>query len=374
MENPGQQPIVKILIVFCKNAAFAFLLATSLTLPARAAPMDAMLDARPARYYQYGFMEFSSDVVNKSVDVFGYRNEKDAVNGVGDYAGGHLRLGWQLTDRLWVEGGAWKRKITYGPDKPEIESYSAAAQYRLIDQPAVGHWLPDVAVRAGYWMNNSDYFRKSTASQINVNFFGTSQLFKIDSAEIRDAKDKQRQVDLVLSWFLQPNLSASISAGIGSGKVTIGGISAEQFGLAIQNIGGCSGTVQLTAFGTVEIKDAIAVDREVCHEHTYRQIGANIQWLPIQNVSLKAGYLFQTIDRKRIDDLVKDYGGKPITEGHTLIGEAAYRFAKFGQVFLRGQLMSGPFLGEIPMLYNRITAPRFDREYGFVSMGLILDF
>jgi hypothetical protein len=41
---------------------------------------------------------------------------------------------------------------------------------------------------------------------------------------------------------------------------------------------------------------------------------------------------------------------------------------------VRGQLMSGPFLGEIPFLYNRITAPRFDKEYGFVTVGLILDF
>lgn len=351
------------------------LLAVLVMQPLRAAPMDAMLDARPARYYQYGFLEIGGDVVNKSVDVFGYRNEKDTANGVGDYEGGHLRLGWQLTDRLWVEGGGRKRRISYGPDKPEIESYSAAAQYRLIDQPAVGHWMPDIAVRAGYWTNKTDYFSKSTASEIDVKLFGSSQRVKIDSAEIRDAKDQQRQADLVFSWAVRSNLSVSISAGVGSGDVTIGSIAAKQASIGnVQNIGGCSGTVQLAAIGDIKLDNAIAVDGEVCHEHTYKQIGANLQWLPIQDVSLRAGYLYQSIDRKKIDDLVKEYGGKPISEGHTLIGEAAYRFAKFGQIFVRGQLMSGPFLGEIPMLYNRITAPRFDREYGFVSIGLILDF
>jgi hypothetical protein len=348
-------------------------IASLLAAPAFSAPLDALLDARPARNYMYGFIEVGGDFVNDTVDVFGVRDEKDAANGVGDYTGGHLRLGWQFTDRLWLEGSAWQRQVTYGLDKPEIESFAVATQYRFFDQPSVGSPQPDAAIRFSYWMNRADEIKRSSPVASNDPFLALLQ-----SSQVSSARDDQQQVDLLLAWAIKSNLSATFFAGVGQGKVSIGGISGRYENISVRNAGGCSNSFLLSAGQSETLLPSglatLVVDQDVCYDHSYAQLGTNIQWMPFQDLTLRAGYVFQKIDRQRVDDRIRQDGDKPITEGHTLIGEAAYRFAKFGQVFVRGQLMSGPFLGEIPFLYNRITAPRFDKEYGFVTVGLILDF
>ncbi|MFM8556295.1 MAG: hypothetical protein ACKODG_09000, partial [Betaproteobacteria bacterium] len=59
---------------------------------------------------------------------------------------------------------------------------------------------------------------------------------------------------------------------------------------------------------------------------------------------------------------------------HTLLGEVAYRMAPGVRVFARGQAMSNQMLSEMPLLYNVLTARRFNERYGVLSAGLMASF
>lgn len=58
---------------------------------------------------------------------------------VGDYSGYSLRGGYGFTDRFWLEGEVWQRKVAYRNEIEDITSWQAAAQYRLTGgQPRSG--------------------------------------------------------------------------------------------------------------------------------------------------------------------------------------------------------------------------------------------
>ena len=59
---------------------------------------------------------------------------------------------------------------------------------------------------------------------------------------------------------------------------------------------------------------------------------------------------------------------------HTLLGELAYRLAPGVRVFVRGQAMSNQMLSEMPLLYNSLTARRFNERYGILSAGVMASF
>ena len=150
-----------------KNQLMPLLLAAIWTQPLSAAPMDAFLNA--VSHYRAGTtqVEIAYDVVNKTLDPFGIR-AKDPVFGgtnVGDYNGYHIRGGYGLTDRLWLDGGLWQRKIAYRNDIEDITSWQAAAQYRLTDKDR-----PDAqyAVRLGIWGDSAPVVNKNTPTNIRL--------------------------------------------------------------------------------------------------------------------------------------------------------------------------------------------------------------
>jgi hypothetical protein len=44
------------------------------------------------------------------------------------------------------------------------------------------------------------------------------------------------------------------------------------------------------------------------------------------------------------------------------------------RVFVRGQAMSNQMLSEMPLLYNSLTARRFNERYGILSAGVMASF
>jgi hypothetical protein len=86
--------------------------------------------------------------------------------------------------------------------------------------------------------------------------------------------------------------------------------------------------------------------------------------------ALRAGYQFQHLNRTNVDDLIVSRGGVSYQNNHIVVADVFRKVSNNTAVFVRGQAMSNQFVGEIPFVYNSVTASKFGRRYGLVSMGV----
>jgi hypothetical protein len=98
--------------------------------------------------------------------------------------------------------------------------------------------------------------------------------------------------------------------------------------------------------------------------------------VPLGNWAVRGGYQYFSIRRDSVDAAISS---RPVDNvvyrtNHTLLGEVAYRIAPGVRVFVRGQAMSNQMLSEMPLLYNTLTARRFNERYGVLSSGLMMSF
>jgi len=83
-------------------------------------------------------------------------------------------------------------------------------------------------------------------------------------------------------------------------------------------------------------------------------------------------YQYQRLWRNDIDDRVSNFGNSPIKDNHTLGAKFSYDFSPHVTGFIEGQVFQRNFVGDIPFLYNGVTASRLDKRYGLASVGITL--
>jgi hypothetical protein len=98
--------------------------------------------------------------------------------------------------------------------------------------------------------------------------------------------------------------------------------------------------------------------------------------VPLGNWAIRGGYQYFSIHRDGVDAFInsRPTDNTPYRINHTLLGEVAYRMAPGMRVFVRGQAMSNQMLSEMPLLYNSLTARRFNERYGILSAGVMASF
>lgn len=336
---------------------------------ANAAPLDALLTAKP--FHQAGDLAFELgyDAMNNTLDVFGVRAQDAQYAGtnVGDYAGVHLRAGFALTDHLSLDGGYAKRKITYRPDTETLESWQAAVQYHLYgdDNSAANY-----AVRLGIWGNQTGELRKTSPTS----FMGKT----LNSLSLSNPQDAQIQFDTLGSWKIAEQTELSAFVGAGSSWVATGNMTASYTNGSgcIYNItfspegttgelaSPCATSIVITNFSTSD-----SFTQELTYRSSYYQLGGMVRWHQ-DNLTLRGGYQFQNLNRGSVDTLISSGGGTVYRINHIIVADVSYQLAANAAVFIRGQVMSNQFVGEIPFAYNSITASKFSRQYGFASVGV----
>src|SRR5690606_22706134 len=190
------------------RAAGALLGALALTAaaPAAAAPFDFALSARPE---QGGArqLEVAVDAMNSTLDVFDVRGRDPDYGGtnVGDYSGAHLRGGWAVTERWWIDAALWRRKIEYRNESGSLDSWMLGVQYRFAGEGANapgGAGSTAWAVRGSVWGNRASTLEKGSATTLGN--------YTMDSVSIDSPRDMQWQLDLIgtrggpdasVSWF-----------------------------------------------------------------------------------------------------------------------------------------------------------------------------
>ncbi|PUA20198.1 hypothetical protein [Glaciimonas sp. PCH181] len=350
---------------------------TQLASLAVAAPMDAFLSANQSSTPGEVQVEAAYDMVNSTVDVFNLRGKDTTYSGtnVGDYHGGHIRVGVAVTSRLWLDAGFWERRIQYKPDVAKINTWQLAGQYKIFEGSG---YQPNVAIRLGAWGNYADNLTKSSPTTVN----GTT----LSSVTAVNPKDVQYQLDLIGTSKIMEHTELTLFGGVGASRVTVGSVTGTasrggcNYNVAFgptDTVGTlaqlCNASVVVDHFSIPNSSSGFNVNNETQYTATFYHAGAMLKWHE-NDWQVRAGYQFQYINRNHIDDFIKSQGGVAYHSNHILIGEVMYKLLPNTSVFLRGQYMTNQFTGEIPFAYNALTASRFDKNYGIVSTGLVMTF
>jgi hypothetical protein len=342
---------------------------------ATAAPLDAFLTANRYSTPWKGEVEISYDLVNNSLDFLHLREKNGVTTNVGDYKGAHLRGGLAITPELWVEGAYWQRKIDYRSFVAEVKTWQLAGQYKLLEGAAS---KPSVALRLGAWGNDSDQLTKFT----NTTISGT----KFTSATVTKPNDVQYQLDLIATWLPSEQTEISMFGGAGKSSVSFDTVSATSrtkngcnYNVAFNQTGSestlsqpCNAPIVITRF-TQPLSETVNIDQEAKYNASYYQVGVMSAWHST-NWRVRGGYQYQIIKRSKVDDIIASRGDTAYKHNHILTADLSYNVYKNTILFVRGQLMSNQFNGELPMAYNSLTADKFNQRYGIVSTGLMYAF
>ena len=332
---------------------------------AQAAPLDALLEAKPQARYGQGFVEVAADHMNQSLDVFKLRStDLPAGENTGDYQGATVRAGLSLRPDLWLDGALQRRKLTYGPDQPQIDSWRVGGQWQFWQGPGLpGTTGGSAALRLSAWGNQSGQVNKTTPTALPGCIASVCSIVA-SRLSVHDAQDRTVQADVIGSWPLGP-VQLSAFAGAGQGKVSVGSITANIAGIPVTyangSFGGVFDALVPPSFNT-ELQSANYSTRMA-------QAGFNLAYSS-GPWHLRGGYALQNIQRTAVDEVIRAKGKTPYSLNHTLVGEVAYQISPSVVLFTRGQAMSNQFLTEIPFLYNSLTSHRFNQRYGVLSVGL----
>lgn len=339
-----------------------------------AAPLDAFLAADTQLAPWQSQAEIAYDAVNDGIDFLKIRANDPVYGGsnVGDYSGFHLRGVYQFPQRLSLHGDWWQRQIKYRADKQDMHSWVLAVQYRLFEGDK---WSKsNYALRLSAWGNGASALTKSSPTSV----LGQT----LDAVTVNDPKDRQWQLDLLGSWRLSDQNDVSAFIGTGRSRISVGDVTATSTdsggclynlsfagGLAIADLAKPCGNLLSARFTT----PGPDFGKEIAYHARYVQAGGMWQWHnPVWRLS--GGYQYQSLQRDNVDDLIASRGGEAYRTNHVLVGEVARKVGQSSAVFLRGQLMSNQFVGEIPFAYNSLSASKFGNRYGLASVGFMHSF
>ena len=344
---------------------------------AYAAPNDPYLNAKnfnaPASTLQ---IDLAVDAVNDSIDFLNMRQSEGITDkSAGDYQGFHIFAKYDLNPQWSIEGTYWQREIDYSKDTNKIKSALLAARFT----PELNLNKNDaLSFRTSIWGNTADTLTKSTPTTVNQRTF--------QQINVEDPQDFQIQFDGIFSRKLDFMNQLNAFASIGYSKVEVSDlyIQAMQQGclmnVNINSSNQYSGNLaQPCSNGGITLTDlqisgnanefGLDVQKDLNYDSYYAGLGGSWNWRYKQFES-QIAYQYQRLWRNDIDDRVSNFGNAAIKDNHTLGVKFSYDFTPQITAFLQGEIDQNNFVGNIPFLYNGVTASRLDKRYGLASLGL----
>ena len=350
-----------------------------ISLHSAAAPSDLFLQAKdlaagPSSSALH--VTLAADAVNDTIDVFDLReNEGVTDTSAGDYQGFHLAAQYDFSPAWSIEGAYWRREIDYGHDRNKIHSALLGARF----SPAFNLSKNDaVSFRSSFWLNQADTLSKTTPTQVNTQTFNQ---ISVDSPE-----DWQLQLDAIFSHRLNPMNQLNAFASLGYSKVEVSGLDIQALYQGCLINVTVNGSNQYTGnlarpcdVGGVTLNDmevqgnasdyGLDVQQDLNYDSYFASAGGSWNWR-YKKFESQLAYQYQRLWRDSIDDRVSSFGNQAIKDNHTLGAKFSYDFTPQITGFLQGELYQRNFVGQIPFLYNSITADRLDKRYGLASLGV----
>lgn len=352
-----------------------------ISLHSAAAPSDLFLQAKdlaagPSSSALH--VTLAADAVNDTIDVFDLReNEGLTDTSAGDYQGFHLAAQYDFSPAWSIEGAYWRREIDYSDDRNKIHSALLGARF----SPAFNLSQDNaVSFRGSFWLNQADTLNKTSPTQVNARTF--NQL-SVDSPE-----DWQLQLDAIFSRRLDPMNQLNAFASIGYSKVEVSGLDIQALyqgclmNIAVNSSNQYTGNLARPCdVGGIILNDmqvqgnasdyGLDIQQDLNYDSYFASAGGSWSWR-YKKFESQLAYQYQRLWRDRIDDRVSSFGNQAIKDNHTLGAKFSYDFSPHITGFLQGELYQHNFVGQIPFLYNSITADRLDKRYGLASLGVQL--
>ena len=371
-------------------AVMAITVVTAVSLPAAAAPLDALLTALPGHGADRATLEISASRLNPLLgrpaaasdaapaaaaqpgDPTGDATQTPARTQTGDLRtlllAGAVRVGAQT----WLSASLGRQQIDNDADTFVYRHWGLAGQYRF-NEPAGA--VPALALRLSAWGHRAS----STATHSPVRVPGAI----LDTVTIRAPSDRQLQADLIATWLASPALDLSAQLGAGSTRLAYGALAATttRNGCAYQlafNGNDIFGTLAgpCSASGGVikQFYDSsggygVNVAQEIAWHGHFVQAGANAAWRS-GPWSAQAGYLLHSVRRDAVDAILAARGTPVIRQNHSLVLASAYQISPHLDGLLRAQFSNKLFFDAIPVTYNSSTAARFGSHYSVLTLGL----
>ena len=348
-----------------------------MALPAAAAPLDALLTALPEPAVSKGHVEIGSDHMNQRLDFFNIRDSHLLAAGTqaGDYHGGHLAGGWQFNDNLWLSGSLWQRNLNGLSGAYNFNTWQASGLYRFLDG---NKKIPSLALRLSAWGNEAGEVSSANICAAPVaNAPKTCQADAfLNSVKITNPSDQTLQADLVGTWNLSSATDISVLLGAGTTELSYGTLSGttQRKGLLYQFSFIGNDIFGTTADGSSQFREkaskyGVDVAKELAWRGHFVQAGINAVWRS-GPWTWRAGYLFHTVQRDAIDDILASRGWSVLTQIKSITLELNHRFSPRLSAFVRSQLSDKLIFNDLPVAYNTFSSDLFGGRYSIYSFGL----
>jgi hypothetical protein len=346
------------------SVALAAISATGIA-DANAAPVDALLTAKP-----------ESDAPNGQIEV-----SLDSMVPVGndtssDYHGGHLRVGFSPKPDWWLSGSLWQRSLDTGGDNYQYKSWQLAAQYKFNEVSGI---RPALGLRFSAWGDQSPESNSSTPVVV--------PFLKLNTVSVSNPSDQNIQADVIGTWQLSPSTDFTILLGGGTTQLAYNTLTATTtyagckynlqftgdtiYGSLAEHCNAPGGVIQ--QFYVSSSNYGIHANEELAWQGNFVHLGANARWH--QGLwKWGVGVLYTQVRRGGVDDILAARGSLAYTQNADVIVQGNYKWTEHLHVIGRLQASSNLFLTDIPVTYNSSTASRFNSTSSLLSLGLVWDF
>ncbi len=361
----------------------------SLSGAASAAPLDALAtaDDGPTGLRASGDrglqLSLVRDAANGGLDVLGWRQQAGkAGSSVGNYGGWQAGAQGQA-GRMRLDASAWQRHVDDGALTQSLRSWKLGGQWRLNgpDRLDAGGPQPATlwAVRASAWGSDATRLTRLTRAALVAGTLDS----RLGTLSLDHPRDRQTQLDLLMSHALAP--AWSLHAALGAGRSRV----ANQAVTGTADVAGCPytlafGAERLVATPSDRCGDALIVavpntllPSAAQPETNYRaRLGHLALALRLDQPGWSAtlGYERTAWQRERIDNLIDARGGTALRNSQSLIAELQLDLTPGLAALLRAQVMDHAFLAELPLAYNTQTTGQYSHRYGLLSAGLVARF
>lgn len=249
------------------------------------------------------------------------------------------------------------------------------AQWRLGDAAAATRW----ALRGSAWGSDARTLTRQTRAPLVAGALDA----RVATVSLVRPRDRQTQIDLLMSRAVSP--AWSLHAALGAGRSRV----ANRAVTGTADVDGCPYTLdfgadQLVATPADSCGNALivavpnnllpsAAQPETNYRARLRHLSLAVR-LDQPGWSATFGHDRLLWQRERIDALIDARGAQGLRSSQSLIAQLQVELAPGLAGLLRVQVMEHAFVAELPLTYNTQTTRQLSHRYGLVSAGLVARF
>lgn len=323
-----------------------------------------LLDTPMAYVLPEGRLEVTPfyQAVNDTIDIFDYRDSEEKAAGVelgsyGDYSAMGLMINFGVSDKTAFHFKGQSRKIDYSRSVMDVDSFNASLRHNFYKG---SNLFPILAIEPHYYYNRGHSITYSGTETITKTGEGWAAEYGPFPYSITAGGLKDKNMGLSLLASKQINSMAGINFFYRYDRITVE--SEIDYSLPAD----LEEKIAEQWSKWDQIKQGLISSE---YSETDHSLGVGLLLTPGENWMITGTYRFVKASRDIDDIIAQDYNTNHIFKGR--ITYFVHPFNKYTiGLSLDGTYFSNRLIGEIPFLYNTLTAHKYDRAYGFAGFSI----